>query len=76
MSSRFNANVIISSLEEGMGASSLSSQEVRNVEVLHDKCSGKDEVSVKVNGVVVFKYDANLKEDYRWMNHIQEPIIN
>jgi hypothetical protein len=60
-------------MNTGMCASSLSSQEVKNVEITHDKCGDKDEVSVAINGKVVFRYDANLKEGYTWLNHIQTP---
>jgi hypothetical protein len=69
-------NVFISDIGSGIGTSSLKAMgEIEKVKIVHNKTGGKDEVEVKVNGEVVFKYDSKLKGDYMMKNHIQTPIV-
>jgi hypothetical protein len=67
-------NVFITSRSEGMSAGSLRHFDIEKVEVTHNKSNGKDEVVVKINGEVIFKYDSNFKGRYTMNNHIQTPI--
>jgi hypothetical protein len=69
-------NVFISSIGSGIGSTSLKAMgNIGKVEVKHKQTDDKDEVEVKVNGEVVFKYDSKLKGDYMMKNHIQTPIV-
>lgn len=63
-------NVLISRLQDGICSGSLKPMgDLEDVRIVHNQCGGKNEISVEINGKLVFRYDSTKKG--RIENNIQ-----
>lgn len=65
--------VIVSSISEGIHSSSLSRKNIKDLEIIRNMVDGKNLITIKVNGELIFSYDSNFKGDYIMFNNIQTP---
>ncbi|MER2007445.1 MAG: hypothetical protein ABS939_08325 [Psychrobacillus sp.] len=66
-----NMGLIITNWQDGITASSLKDiGDIKEVKIDHDNRNGKNEIRIRINGEVVFRYDPNSKG--KIVNHIQE----